>query len=504
MSNLRIPALRLRFIATLTLAGALIAQGYLYAEQCTDEGVCIPDPISLPFYCSGDDTASLELGLNTNFDIQFTATLNRKTPTDRFEMYALNGNTSIDGSNEVRVAPIKCSYNKDSNTSTCTGILTLEKEAKLAETFNFEQAVIDFVFRRGRSTFCIGKLTNNEELLTQNGLEQRAFCSVGNLARKRAPEVSGFGFFDPRGYGTDGESHLHLSVTGLPEKQKLHACIPTKKSYTSAFSFSAYSAEDTDQSIYGDLDEEEGNKLSAEATSYSYDLWRTVVESANPSALFSKTLSQINRQVSPPSASSGRTSTTSSLTKRLSDSKNSKKRKRNKNSKKGASTKSVDALGAKSKSKIFDWLSFDPLSGNSFYLATDCNKNTPEKAFARVSCSKDPAAVDGAECATPSAGDAVTLKICRTNDSLTPMTIRVTGLAPASYYVCTDGQALAGTLDVNATDSSSYGELNVTDSEAIKAVIDSYAISKSPLAEIQSVTIGTTEDCSNPVASGSF
>jgi len=477
--------------------------------------------INLTIFCQDDVTTNFRVFINQDFDLGIEVPFPDKAPANSLSAFVIDGGPGC--KNEARLAKLTCSKNSDTGT-TCSGALTLEREAKLAQEFNFDQDFLNFSIRKGKNgkDVCLGKFTNNPDLLTANDSLERAYCVF--QASDNDPsysDFSGTGTFDPAEYGNDpdAETLFHMTLLGFPEGKLVRGCVVTGKGrYEQVFSSRTWGSTKTDADIYGsELSAAELAKLNDQRSGgihYSYDRYRTVLNSAGQVSAFfgDRSLNQINRSVSSPSSSSGRSDSNSS---RSSSSKNQKKKKRRrgKRRKKG-NFSAFESLAVKAqgksnkKERIFSFMFFDPLS-DTVYLAPNCRGDVPAKAYGQVVCSKDSSQISDArtclDFVNADANAATEGKTClEPRTGFTLVGVRTKGLPDGEYTVCLNDQALSKSLVSLSTSSGASGNLEATDNESVAENLTDVILTGVTLSELSTVKVSTNSDCTSPLMTATF
>lgn len=494
----------LRFIILFLSISGLYSP--LAAQDCSDPEHPENCYIELPVFCGKSTVADFRISIEeSTFDLLFEARFDGDSPEKNLLFYLVDGQITPGATNEVKITALRC-RNSGNGGQTCSGTISAERAERLESRLDFDQAVLTVSLRTPTRDICVGKFTNNEELIENNGITERSLCSftAADSEKTEGLTLTGDGFFDPRGYGADGESHFHMSLAGLPARETYLGCILVgENQYRPVFDFKSYGPNKSDQTIYGDVDADGEAKLSQEAIHYSYDVYRALDSSADPArlSLGGKSLSQINKQVSSPSASSEREKANSSRKK-----KSSRKRKRRKK-KKNKRVRSLDLMPAESKSKgsgdIFSWLAFDPLGSGTIYISKSCRGNVPLRSYGSITCGNDGDSGSNRECVDFSNTDSEATsagKICQEfRNSYSLSTIRVKSLAAGDYYVCLDGAAVSTALTVSGDEGEEFGTLEITDSATLAQLMSGLALYAGDLGSVSTVAVATSSSCTDTV-----
>jgi hypothetical protein len=454
--------------------------------------------VKLPAYCQNINDISLYLGYDVaSGSILITMESSEAPPIELEEVgsfFAANGRLRDGAVKEVKMTRANCSLN--AGVYACKGLLSLDREAKISNVFNFEQEVVTFLLRDKKlRDVCIGKLVNDETILTRNGRLERQYCEF--TPNSGFTGLQGAGFFDPKGYGTTGDAHLHVAFEGFSVDQRVVGCSELGNRYQEVFRFAAYDASSTDAEIYGTLSEDEKNTITQKGPEYSYDLYRELTGLNDTISTFARTLGLLNRQIS----SSAAVSETRDSNKKFAELKRKQKKKKQeaKNSNQRSIWSSAILRAARTttvnKTEVFQWLAFDPLGGGDVIIAPSCKpKVVNEKAYGILSCNVPNSSARGCYVLSGSVGTAG--KVCLEERSGYKLAIfRVEGLADGSYYVCNGSSLVASEPLVVTTDNfGSFGELQVSDNSVVAGRVP--GIVAGSLTGLSSVSISSKADCS--------
>jgi hypothetical protein len=491
-------------------ASSLRAQSPAF-EKCQSEKTleACGKLIELPVFCTQVNDVTLYLGIDPNAggSILFTLESSQSSPLNKSGFfYAANGRLRDGAVKEVKLSKATCSSSNGINT--CKGSLPQAVEAKLATTFNFEQEVLTILLRDTKlRDVCMGKLANEEQTLTDNGRLERQFCEFAPEAAYTS--VSGSGFFDPNGYGTTGDSLLHVALEGLPTGKTIRGCTQLGNSYQEVFSLTSYDVAKGDAEIYGTLSADEQAVISGQGLEYSYDLYRQLAGNSGSISSLSRSLGLLNRQVSSNAASTE----VRESNQKFEELKRAQKKKKEEEKKKNArsfpfsrllSISSTDRAANSKTTEVFQWLAFDPNGGGDVILAPSCSaKSVKNSSYGVLSCN------------APNSSARACYALTSTNPASSPKgnacleqrngyalaTIRVEGAADGSYYICNNGSLVTSEqLNVSTDSLGAFGELQITDNNLAAQKVPGLA--EGVISSLDTVTIGTAQDCSAPTLQG--
>lgn len=507
MSKLKLLFSVLLFALLCGTPQALFAQG----DDCSVQNpeACT---VNLSLFCQQRGEVPLSFGIDLDtFDIFFRATFAEKPTVNRFPLFFVDGEVESGNVNETRVTTLHCKG------TVCSGALTVAKAEQLETTFDFDQATITVTLRKSNKfgkDICIGKFTNNPDLIAANDSSVRQICSLNTTTGNEA--ITGTGFFSPGGFGTDGESRFHLSIEGLDAETEYKICsVIGENKYKKVATFTpVLLATADDAAVYGTLTPKEQAEFDANPFLFSYELRRDVSNSTssllNQNLLSSPSLVLLNKSVS---------SSTSGSAVRSSNKKTSKKRRRARRRKqKNQSSRSLFSslvrasdvtTSAASQEEVLAYLNFDP-SGGSVIISESCTKNVLEQSIGTLVCGND-GEDDFRQCRFFSFSDAdLSASACKeVKDDVGQLTVRVRNDEALSLTVCLDGMALNNTLEVALGTKSGdpdfpFAELKATENTALVAGDSTFLLLDSNVSDVSTVALSATGDCNDTLASVSF
>ena len=466
--------------------------------------------LELPMFCSQVESVKLYLGLDPSTVGSLVFTIESPSASLLNQggfFYAANGRLRDGAVKEVKLSKAICS--SSSEVHTCQGSLRPAVGEKLATTFNFEQEVLSILLRDNKlRDVCMGKLAD-ERKLTDNGRLERQFCEFTPTASY--PSVSGAGFFDPNGYGTSGDSLLHVAFEGLPTDKTIRGCTQLGNSYQEVFSLTSYDADKGDAEIYGTLSTDEQAVFTRQGLEYSYDLYRQLAGNSGSISSLSSALALLNRQIT----SSAAYTEIRGSNKNFDELKRKQKKKKQEQKIKNARNLPISRLlsiattgraTTEKPAEVFQWLAFDPIGGGDVILAPACSaKSITKSSYGVLSCNAPNSSARACYplTSTDPAGSAKGNACLEIRNGYTLATIRVEGAADGTYYVCNDGSLVTSEKLTVATDSlGAFGELQITDNSLAAQKVPGLA--KGLLASLNTITLGTAQDCSGPVVQGSL
>jgi hypothetical protein len=492
------------------LAPSVSAQSPAFEKCATEKTLeACEKLVELPVFCSKADNVKLYLGLDP--ENGGSILLNLESPqssplnTSGF-FYAANGRLRDGAVKEVKISKAVCT--QVDGMYECKGALPQDVQSRLAEKFNFGQEVLTILLRDSKlRDVCVGKLANDERTLTDNGRLERQFCEFTPAADYSS--ASGSGFFDPKGYGTSGDSLLHVAFEGLPTGKATKGCTQLGNSYQEVFSITSYDVDKGDAEIYGTLSADEQALLTEQGLEYSYDLYRQLAGNSGTISSLSRSLSLLNRQIS---------NTAATTEVRDSNKKFDELKRKQKKEKEGTIKKktrslafprlltmaAADTAPTEKPTEVFQWLAFDPKGGGDLILAPSCStKSITRNSYGILSCnapnsstracyalaSTDPSALaKGNACFEQRNGYALA-------------TIRVEGAADGTYFICNNGSLVTSEqLNVTTDSLGSFGELQITDNSLAAQNVPGLVLGT--VSAVGTITIGTAQDCSSPTLQG--
>jgi len=499
--------------AALTATPSLLRAQTPAIEKCKQEKTieACEKLIELPVFCNKVDDVKLYLGLDPNGgDILLNLESPQSSPLSKSgSFYAANGRLRDGAVKEIKIAKAACSLSNGIHS--CKGALPMEVQDRLATTFNFGQAVLTILLRDSKlRDVCIGKLTNDEESLTRSGRLERQFCEFTPTSTYTS--VSGSGFFDPKGFGTSGDSLLHVALEGLPTGKEIKGCTQVGNSYQEVFSIASYDVDKGDAEIYGTLSADEKSLLAEQGLEYSYDLYRQLAGESGAISSLSRSLSLLNRQISDTAAKTEVRESNKKFDelKRKQEKEKEEKKKKNQRSLKFSRLLLMAAaknVAARKPTEVVQWLAFDPNGGGDVILAPTCSvKSITNSAYGVLSCdapNSTSRACYPLSSTDPTASSARGNACLEQRNGYALATIRVEGLPNGPYYICNNGSLITSEQLNVATDSlGSFGELQITDNSLAAAKVP--GLVQGTIATLGTVTIGTTQDCSGPALQGSL
>jgi hypothetical protein len=476
-----------------------------------------------PLYCKGGD-ASFRIGIDFEASPRqavYTAKFTDRKVKGKLKAFLVDGRIVPGLGRQAKIGNMKCS---DTDTgSSCEVRLEQEDLINISEVFDTEQAILNVAIRKSQNEFCVGKFSNNTEKLAANDRVERSLCTLDatTLAQSNGFSLDGEGFFDPAGYSTDGESHFHMTLSGFPTKRTYSGCIASgankngKPIFRKVLDFRSFSADQGDATIYRSLDEEAQAKLNEDPLSYSYDVVRQL--SRNDSGLRlggfgDKSLSQLNKQVSAPSAKKERGDSNKKRKKDRRGKKEKKKKKSNKRSQsvRLASADIFEVLPATSrksgKENVFSWLAFDPIGDNALFIAKNCSGDVSTKALATITCGASDSPLVGFDCANLASETDSDLRgrVCREiRDDYQVALLRIENLSAGTYSVCFDGVDSGATVSTSGDSGDEFGEVKLTTSTSL-ASNEAFSLIELGLENLSTVSLSADSSCSSPLAEGSF
>lgn len=492
------------------LPSSLEAQSPAF-EKCDSEKTleACEKLIELPVFCTRANDVKLYLGLDLSYggSILLNLESSQASPLSRSGFfYAANGRLRDGAVKEVKISKAVCSSADGINT--CKGVLPQNVQSRLATTFNFGQEVLTILLRDSKlRDVCVGKLANDEANLTDNGRLERQFCEFTPSAA--STNVSGSGFFDPNGYGTTGDSLLHVAFEGLPTGKDIKGCTQLGNSYQEVFSITAYDVDKGDAEIYGTLSGDEETALSEQGLEYSYDLYRQLAADSGTISSLSRSLSLLNRQIS----NSAATTEVRDSNKKFDELKREQEKKKEETKKKNQrslhfsrllSIAAASNATGKKPAEVFQWLAFDPSGGGDVVLAPSCKaKSISNGAYGVLSCNA-PNSSSRACYPLASADPALSARgnACfEQRNGYSLATIRMEGAADGAYYICNNGSLLTSEqLNVSTDEIGSFGELQITDNSLAEQRVPGLVLGT--LSALGTITVGTARDCSGPTVQG--
>lgn len=475
-------------------------------SECSAENPDACD-VTVPLYCQQKGKVPFTFGINDDFDFGFTAVFSDSPPAKQLIFYAVDGEAENGSVNETKVTKLVC------RGTTCTGAISLERAQKLEQQFDFDQAVINFVLRaqgKNGKDVCLGKFTNNPDLVAQNDGGKRVVCTVQPTDGNEA--ITGTGYFEPGGYGSDGDSFFHLALEGLDVGTSYKGCsVVGENRFRKVFAFDpALRASATDSEVYGVLSAKEQAVFDAHRSEYSYDLFREVYGSGdifNPS--FSPSLSLINKGVSEERASSSvRSSNKSTRAAR----KRRKRRKKQQGKRTRVASVLADlpgvAIAAKRKPEsVLAWLNFDP-QGGQLVISPSCKGNVLAQSVATLACGEAAGADPDHVCNSLSfTEDDRSGTACRDFfDGVGQLKVLAKGLELGVYSVCVNDELIAPVLTVVSTTSGgTFGKLIVTDNSTLAdGSNERIQLISQVLSEVTDISLSQSGSCVDVVASVSF
>jgi hypothetical protein len=461
--------------------------------------------IAYPLYCAQEGSAArgeIGVGLADRGTLRFSVEFEFPRPSKKVTLLLSDGTPRTSLSSEIQVMSLPCSNNEGG--STCQANLPVNKLCRLSKRIDLDAAVQNVHIRKGSKEVCLGKFSNDESLLTKAQRTERQYCSFTPSTGYES--VSGWGFFDPAGYGTQGESQFYLAMEGLPTGREIVGCTPLGSKYKEVLSFESYGPESTDAVIYRNASEIEKAKISAEPLEYSYDLYRSLQAQSESIMTLSRSLAQINRQVSPQAAISESRESDS----RYKDLRRANKKKKRKQ-KKNADRKTRNLFAQEelpTPQSAITWLAFDPLAGGDVILANNCKrKNVESRSYGTISCTGS-SANNSRICGKLSnpLQASYSAQVCyEQRRGYNLLITRIEGAPVGEYYVCNGSQPLVTfPITVAEDELGTYGELFITDnSSPAEAVENLYFGTVSN--ELSDLKITGTPDCAGtPLVIGSL
>ncbi|MCB0319989.1 MAG: hypothetical protein KDD60_03630 [Bdellovibrionales bacterium] len=497
---------RFLYILFLLFWSANIASVKAQEEECSGDN---PDActVQLTLYCERDGAVPLSFGITDDLDMGFTVQFPENPPASKMTLFAVDGEVESGKVSETKLTSMKCKG------SECLGTLTYERFQELEGKFNFDQSFINFVIRKGGKfgkDLCIGKFTNNPDLITQNNSGKRVLCAI--QPAEGNDSLSGIGYFEPGGYGTDGDAFFHLEVSGLDVGTNYSGCsVVGENRYKKVLQFSSSLKSDaSDTVIYGELSSVEQAEFNRHAADYSYDLYREVFGSEDAvQTLLTPSLSLINKGVSSDRASSSVASSNAATSKE----RRKQRRKRKEQGKRARSAVlfAADAsLTIQAKKKVTStlaWLNFDPLGGQ-LIISTSCKSDANDKAVATLVCGEE-VEDENRSCQDLTTSESgVTGTICReTWQGVGRISILTRGLSEGTYHVCLNGAVIEPVLQsstASRANSVTSGQLKLTDSATLASGDSTFSVIESSVATVTAITISESTNCSEAVGSVSF
>lgn len=460
--------------------------------------------IAYPLYCSLDGTAArgeIGVGLAEGGKLRFSVEFDFPRPSKAVTLHLSDGTPRTSLSSELQIVSLPCS-NNDSG-STCEANVQVNKLCRIKKRINLDAAVQNVHIRKGSRELCLGKFSNDESLLTRKQRTERQYCSFTPSSGYES--VSGWGFFDPAGYGTQGESQFYLSMEGLPTGREVVGCTPLGSKYKEVLSFESYGPESTDAVIYRNASEIEKARISSEPLEYSYDLYRSLQAQSGSLMTLSRSLAQINRQVSPQAALS-QTRESDNRYKELRRANKKKKRKQKEKANRKTRNLAIQEELPAPQSAIA-WLAFDPLAGGNVILANNCKKKAVEtRSYGTVTCTGSSNNTRVCTKLENSSQDAYQAQVCfEQRRGYNLLIARLEGVPAGTYYLCNGNTPLAESpFTVREDELGSFGEIVITDSaSSAEAVENLYlgTVSK----ELSDLKITSSADCTgSALVSGAF
>lgn len=473
-------------------------------SECSKDNLDACD-VSLNVYCLADRSGVLTMGITENADLGFDVVFNKKAPSRKLKLIAVDGVVEKGAVNEFRLTTLNCTG------KSCSGVYPgiAESIERLQSEFNIDQNVVNFVLRdRGRD-LCIGKFTNNPDKVAEASDLERAVCEF--VPAEGYETLSGSGYFDSAGFG-DG-SFFHLSLQQFPVGQRYTGCsVIGEGRYRKVLEFQSYDQDSTDDEIYGTLSDAEREIFESKLFEYSYDLLRQLLgEGSSDAGLdlrfgFTPSLSAINKGVTPSRGSKAiKSSNKKSSRKRA----RKRRRKKKKNAKRSLRSRAVAAASDRAlrvsgdNEDVLAWLNFDP-SGGTIYLAPNCyGDGVPAKAYGQLLCGED-AESEARKCIalSPSGDQAGEARVClETRESFGIFNIRAKELETGTYQICFDSEQSGQTIAVGALETA---EQNLTDSTLLAERVSAYEqIGVSP-GEVEQIGLSLSGDCSAPDFTGNL
>lgn len=470
-------------------------------ERCETERTPEACRFNLPLYCLDGEEPNFVFGITDDLKFGFSATFSEKPKQDFYQLFLVDGQVQNNSRNGARVVKLKCRGKE------CSGSITSEEARDLEDRFDVNQAVINFVLRKGAREYCIGKFTNDLEKLAENTRSDRVLCAYEALDSNT--DITGEGYFTPSQYGASlpddtEEPFFHFTLRGLSTGETYRGCtIVGTNVYRNAFVFESYSPDQSDFEIYGSLTDEQQAEFDSRKLDYSYDLTRTLEGASLDRGLraFTINLSQINFSVS---GSSG-----SSEIKRSNNArKRARKRKREKRGESGRTRVARELVlrgNTFSKQRIFKWLGFDPLGGGDILLSTNCKGDVPSQAFGKIACGPSRTG-DNRQCVSfmGSSEDVIGTVCKEPYTGYTNVVIATEGLAAGDYSICFDGVQEESTLTVTSDSLGTFGIAYITDSSTLADQSSRYTFTDASISDLSTVVISSSGDCGDADLTGSF
>jgi len=484
-----------------------IAWGENQIEKCNNEPTAenCEKIIELPIFCTNTNNVKLYLGGYPGSNLLLiTLESTSSSPLNKSGFfYAANGRLRDGAVKEVKIANATCA--SINGIHTCKGSLTAATEKKLSSTFDFDQEVLSILLRDDKlRDVCMGKLANDETLLTTKGRLNRQFCEFTPAAAYK--NTSGAGFFDPKGYGISGESLLHIAFEGLPTGKTIRGCSQLGNSYQEVFSISSYDVEKGDAEIYGSLSADEQTTLARQGLEYSYDLYRELEASSGTISSFSQSLSLLNRQISSNAASTETRESNQKFEELKRAQKKKKQEQKTQNSRtlpfsRFLSMASIDRASANKSSDVFQWLAFDPNGGGDVILAPSCSsKSISNNSYGIVSCNAPNSAKQSCSSLTSIDSTAATKgNACfEQRNGYLLATFRIEGAPDGAYYICNKGSLVSNeALNVSTDAIGSFGELQVTNNSLAAQRVP--GLVEGAIDGLVAITIDSAKDCLTPI-----
>lgn len=469
-----------------------------YAEdrECSEDDPVACD-VNMNLFCKEQGTVPFTLGITNDYKLGFTAQFASEPPAKKLPLFAVDGMVEEGKVSEIKVTDLICIE------KVCRGSISDEQSDALEAKFNVHQSFINFVIRVGGKNgkdACIGKFTNNPELIEQNNSAKRVVCKFNPTTGNES--VSGSGYFVPAGYGTEGDSFFNIALQGLPDGQTFKGCsIIGERRHRQVFEVSPVLLADvTDKKIYGRLSEAEQSEFDSRVGDYSYELFRDILLEQDPLNFnFSPSLGSINKGVSP---SRGSNSVDES-NKSTKEERKERKREKKKKGKRNLAQDILSLAANRDRESVLAWLNFDPLGGQ-LIIGKKCNADSLEDAVGIITCGEE-AEDEDSKCLDISSSEDLSGTVCRDKfANTTRITVRLRASEESSYTVCLDGTPLSSKVDLSSAGEAYSGEVKLTSSTVLSEADQSYTFYEGDLTQVEEIKVSAGENCDSAIGSVEF